>query len=104
MVASSSVGRGVGKGRLERKPKEWEGQKRRKERKREGSAGGPTGRNPAPELKEQEESQGFDPSLQESRGRRHRRWRTERRKKDPEVQQKKEEKEKSGQSARDGKG
>ena len=49
------------------------------------------------ELKEQEESQGFDPSLQESRGRRHRHWRTERRKKDPEVQQKKEEYEKSGQ-------
>lgn len=60
MVASSSVGRRVGNWRLERKPKEWEGQKRRKERKREGekqkgqgqgSAGGPTGRNPAPGAK-----------------------------------------------------
>ena len=40
------------------------------------------------ELKEQEESQGFDPSLQESKGRRHRHWRTERRKNNPEVQRK----------------
>ena len=84
-------------GRAKKEKRKEKGKGKSKKGKGKGQQVDPLDETRHQELKEQEESQGFDPSLQESRGRRHRHWRTERRKKDPEVQQKKEEYEKSGQ-------